>query len=805
MGRSLTSSACAEGLRLSSVHGAAVTGGRTECVFPVSVIEGDPVGFMAAVFYRRLQRVVFQAPAVSTSKWAWSKSPVQLGRSYLFHSTSDANRKEKGHRESPDTNEATTYAAQVTDYDENEVYSFDDYQERVSVPPKKKYATSPRFLLKNKKINLNLDHRETPRSQKPHKSSLYEALETYNTKQDPRAFQQHRPEYKSMCYNSKCLMETSTEEAEGILKRVTDGLTASEVSEFFEKLSYLPKVKLRSIKTNAQLDMLCNCSISNLRLYTNSEIVRILGALVRFEMYTSPSMLKKFEQEVCLRVWTLSTNELLIVADSFRYMSFSVPKFLDIMYSCMQLRCLDLSLPQLMQLIYVVGEGRQAPQELLEKIEAMVLKYITSLNIEEIGTVCLGFFKTGNGLSEHLMNRFGDILIENLEQMSNYALVSVLKMFRFTRVGHIKFFNQVGKDASKRVPEMTMQGIMHYVLTFASMHILNEDLMDAVALAIPDRVSYCRSKDLAKFLWSFGVLKYEPPNSDVFYSVFINQIHRNLEEFERFPEHFLTCLLGLAFCQQFPLHLIDFALNKNFVMQSNKLSMSELKKDLFTIAVTVEIECPQYTGNAISSEFRKEMTDMLVELSTLEIYTREEVIEAGMLLPIVLGGQQYVKEHMILPHTRSKDFEVHLDVNRKPVAINSVIEELDQTFIKYRHVKISDDLISKLTNASSKNSDVVNPNIVEDLSMNCPEEKNEDPPSQSEVTKLAIQVTNRNQYRYGSKQLLGLHALKRRQLRKLGYVVVEVPFWEWFPLVNCTRSEKLAYLHHKVFSSVQVK
>lgn len=65
--------------------------------------------------------------------------------------------------------------------------------------------------------------------------------------------------------------------------------------------------------------------------------------------------------------------------------------------------------------------------------------------------------------------------------------------------------------------------------------------------------------------------------------------------------------------------------------------------------------------------------------------------------------------------------------------------------------------------------------------------------------KLAIQVSNRNHYCYLSKRLLGLHRLKRRQLRLLGYVVLELPFWEWFPLLKRTRSEKLSYLHYKVF------
>ncbi|CAI9569426.1 unnamed protein product, partial [Staurois parvus] len=526
-----------------------------------------PRGIHGCCHLRRLQRVIFQAAAISASKWAWSKPPLQLGRSYLLNSASGTNQNDLGHRESSDAFDATTYTSQITDnkkrIEENEAISFDDYPVYDSVPPTKTNATSPQILLKDKKIGLNRDHRELPRSRKKStapENKIYDDVEIFSTLEDPRAFQQHRPEYKSMCYNCECPMETSIEEGESILQRVTSSLTSSEVSEFLEKLSYLPKEKLEAIKSDAQFKMLCRCSTSYLRSYTNSEIIRILGAFVRFGISSLHLLIKKYEQEFCLRVWHFSTNELLLVADSFRYLRLDVSKFLDIMYGCMQLRCLDLNLPQLMQLIYIVGEGRHAPEELLEKIEAMVLKYLTSLNIEEIGTVCLGFFKTSNGLSEHLMERFGDIAVENMEQMSNYTLVNILKMFRFTRVLHKQFFSQVGKHASKRVPEVTAQGIMHFVLTFASMHILNEDLMDAVALAIPDRVSYCRSKDLAKFLWSFGVLKYEPPNSDVFYSVFINQIRKNLGEFKRYPEHFLTCLMGACFLSTIPIRSDKYCL-----------------------------------------------------------------------------------------------------------------------------------------------------------------------------------------------------------------------------------------------------
>ena len=68
--------------------------------------------------------------------------------------------------------------------------------------------------------------------------------------------------------------------------------------------------------------------------------------------------------------------------------------------------------------------------------------------------------------------------------------------------------------------------------------------------------------------------------------------------------------------------------------------------------------------------------------------------------------------------------------------------------------------------------------------------------------KLAIQVSNRNHYCYQSEQLMGLHALKRRQLRLAGYRVVELNHWEWFPLLRKRQAEKLAYLHCKIYGSI---
>ncbi|XP_063781398.1 FAST kinase domain-containing protein 5, mitochondrial [Pseudophryne corroboree] len=648
-------------------------------------------------------------------------------------------------------------------------------------------------------------------------------VESFDTLSVPRFFQQCRPEYRLVCYSADHPMDTSTGERVAILQEVALGnnLATSKIADFWEKLSFLPKRQIGTLRANKTFEVLCSLSTERLRLYTNTELIRMLGSFVRLKIPPKQSMLKDYELEFSRRVWDLSTSELLRVADTWRCLCCSVPKFLDNMYSYMQLHCMDLDLAQVVQLVYIIGEGRHVPKELMKKLESMVLRYLNSINVEEIGAICLGYFKTGNGLSEYLMRKFGNKIIQNMEDISSYSLVNTLKMFRFTRVDHIDFFRQVGKVVPKRIPDMGIQGIMHVTLSFASMHIMNEDLMDAVALAIPDRASYCRSKDIAKFLWAFGILTYEPSNADTFYPALINEIRKNMREFEVFPEHFLTCLMALAFCERFPLDLIELALSEKFITQSTKISLFELKKDLFTIAGSVQIECPEYKGQTLLPELQQEITEMLLNLSNQEIYLKAEFLKAASLLEIMLGGPEFVKNHMILPHTRSRDLEVHLDIYNKPIAINASVATGGQPQPKPLSPEVTDGFDGQLLDMNSKqnseNSDdhsvdvpihklqkrngfLITDNLL--FKMNLGDKLSQEPLCRTDTLKLAIQVTNRNHYCYGMKRLLGLHNLKRRQLRKLGYVVVELPYWEWYPLTKRTQSEQLAYLHYKVFGSV---
>nr|CAH92792.1 hypothetical protein [Pongo abelii] len=659
-----------------------------------------------------------------------------------------------------------------------------------------------------------------------------ENVEVFDSFENLRVFLQLRPEYRVHSYSaSETSQLLSVSEGELILHKVRvnqNNLQAQVIVDYLCKLSSLPAEQHPVLLGSTGFALLCQLSVRKIKLFDTQDLINVLKAFVILGIPHSHSMLDVYETKCCHQVWEMSVDQLLLVADLWRYIGRKVPRFLNICCSYLNLRWKDLSLSQLVHLIYVIGENRQVSQDLMQKLESLILKYIDLINLEEVGTICLGFFKSKTNLSEFVMRKIGDLACADMQHLSSHSLVNIVKMFRFTHVDHINFMKQIGEIAPQRIPSLGVQGVMHLTLYCSALRFLDEGVMNAVAASLPPRVAQCRSKDVAKILWSFGTLNYKPPNAEEFYSSLINEIHRKMPEFNQYPEHLPTCLLGLAFLEYFPVELIDFALSPGFVRLAQERTKFDLIKELYTLDGTVVIECPDYRGNRLSTHLQREGSELLWYLAEKDMNSKPEFLETVFLLETMLGGPQYVKHHMILPHTRSSDLEAQLDVNLKPLPFNREATPAENVAkLKCEHVGVSltDDLMNQLLKGKARGHfqgktesepgqqhmelenkaavplggslrNVADKSGAMEMAGLCPPACMQTP-----RMKLAIQFTNRNQYCYGSRDLLGLHNMKRRQLARLGYRVVELSYWEWLPLLKRTRLEKLAFLHEKVFTS----
>uniref|UniRef100_A0A3P8YH76 RAP domain-containing protein n=1 Tax=Esox lucius TaxID=8010 RepID=A0A3P8YH76_ESOLU len=649
-----------------------------------------------------------------------------------------------------------------------------------------------------------------------------------DVKTDPRAFQRCRQEYSAMTLDlSQRPFPIQSKQAFLLLNKVAvlkGSMEPADVTGFLSKLSHLHQEQAPLVREDTRFIMLLRYAVENLRYFTNSQLLEVLTSFVWLGLPSTHSMLGLYEAELCRRAGELGLHELLLAADLWRCLGRAVPQYLQCLYDSASLHLSQVGVPELVQLMYVIGEGRRCPTELVQPLEQILQRNLPHLEPEEIGTVCLGLFKSQTTLSAGVVKRLVDRAHSVVYEMSDFAVVNVLKLLRFSYLDHQVWLEVMAHEVPRRAPGMGVQALMHVALTCSALHYRDERILLAVAKRLPSLAPHCRSKDAGKLMWAFGSLGVSPSQCPDFYPSLIEAVRQREAEFQRYPEHLLTGLLGLAFTCQFPEDLLALALSPEFVSLASKSRQLELKKDLFTLDGTVALELPHWTGPRLSRELREETTEMLWRFAQKDVCQKAEVLEAEDVLRNLLGGEQFVSKRMILPHTRSIDLEVHLDPGGQVLPLTSGWEKVNTG------ITLTEDLLAELTNGRKTKTplpstqaaqrpllqrtepdeggrlfsvgvDLTDGLIGALIKRGNPAPRGNHKDSKSPV-RLAIQVTNRNHFCYHSERLLGLHAMKRRQLVLSGYRVVELPHREWFPLLRRTRAEKMAYMHCKVFGTL---
>lgn len=576
--------------------------------------------------------------------------------------------------------------------------------------------------------------------------------------------------------------------------------------------------------------------MENLSLLSEQRLLDVLQSFVRLKLSPTHHILDLYEDQFCRRASRMDLHQLLLSADLWRCIGKQVPGFLRTLYEAVECQP-SLTVPELVHLLYIIGESRHCPAELVRPLLTQLTRHLPQLLPEEVGVICLALFKSQTSVSENLAMRIFDKAHKVSAEISDFALVNVFKYLRFRYLYHGPWMEAMTCEVPRRAPGMGVQGLMHVVLACSALRYRSDPILVAVAERIPSLVPHCRSKDSCKLIWSFGTLGFLPDQSPVFYPSLTQGLRQKKAEFLRYPEHLLTGLLGLAFVSQFPEDLISLALSPDFVKLALRSTQLELKKDLLTLDGALSLEQPHWTGPRLSPELRAEVSEMVWKTAQTDLCQKPEVLEAESCLQDLLGGTEFVCKRMILPHTRSVDLEVHLDASGQPVNLNHHMSNAPKSTLKSAPpindwgiinlgVTVTEDLIAQLTSSNNITSGSAAKASGAQRASPCRVEPDEhfpepgselpsnimerlvslhrappEPQNPSSAVKLAIQVSTRNHYCCHSQQLMGFHAMKRRHLKLAGYKVVELSHRDWFPLLRKSRMEKLAYLSCKLYDS----
>ncbi|XP_053465619.1 FAST kinase domain-containing protein 4 isoform X1 [Nycticebus coucang] len=515
-------------------------------------------------------------------------------------------------------------------------------------------------------------------------------------------------------------------------------------------LSLKPEDKTSLIQ-NAHFQKLLQLVNSEITVVWNGTLVKLLRSLYALALPRDSKMLLSVEQEIRWRLRRLSYKHLVFLAES----------------------C-------------VTYMQEQHSQELLAELLMHLERRWTE--IEDGRTVVAIMMKVGH-LSESLMNRLEDKCLELVEQFGPNELRKVLvtlaaqnrrsvpllraisyhlvqKPFPLTKgvlldlaygYGKLGFHQtqvsqRLAADLLSLMPSLTPGEVAHCAKSFAFLKWLNLPLFEAFAQHILKRAQDVILPHLCSMVLAFARLNFHPEQEDQFFSL----VHEKLEPALAGLEPALQVDLVWALCilQQAREEELRAVLCPEFHAQflggTSQKDQNTFQK-LLHINATAQLEHPEYTGPFLPAS---------------AVATRSLALDKTM-TPLQKELQGILKG--LLGSANKGSFEVATKYGW--VLDAEVLLDADGQFLPLR--------------------DFVAPHLAQ------PAGSQLLPPGAKRLAFLRWEFPNFNSR---SKDLLGRFVLARRHMLAAGFLVVDVPFYEWVELKS--EWQKGAYLKDKMRKAV---
>ncbi|XP_071794157.1 FAST kinase domain-containing protein 5, mitochondrial-like [Asterias amurensis] len=542
--------------------------------------------------------------------------------------------------------------------------------------------------------------------------------------------------------------------------RKISSYSSSELMDIISSLSRAPMSKISSDFFSVALLDLSSYACGHVSDCTQEEFVDILVALYKMHAEVSLQELEAIEKECIKRLKSWDVNTSLFVSDWWIITRRKPTTFQREALNTLSSKVENLTLQNIIQVFYLIGEWQFVPSEdFFQKLADFVERHIDSLSWNEIGVICNAFLKSrsrilSRSLQQAIKPRVSKELHNN--DMDHYNLISTIRFFSRSYFHDWDLFEDIARSVTPRIQEMAFLGPPHIAAAFAKVRHFNQPLMDAIADQAFQTADYIRFKDIWLLLWAFCRLNYQPVNSKQFFQGLIYQMLGKPEQLSQ-PFLFLKSLVSLTFIEQYPTTLIDQAFSSECLHNCKEKCPPEVHKLLYVLDCSVAIEHPEYSGNRLPQEFIDRFWQS-PHGSTKDVINKIAGLSGVMEgLQCILGGPEYLKAHPILPHIRTPlDIEVNLDSSSKPMRMDSMSSE-----------------VSRLNTITEKPKD--------------------------NIQRLAVLFSPKAHYRLRSRDLLGVHVMKRRQLSKIGYRIVEIPFYEWIPLMKASEENRQDYLKNQIF------